>query len=95
MRIVLSIAVCASLLLCVDTASAKRMRAVNPAMVCVPSGEGTQDTPILMARSSSGSLCLLNLSPWFAETSFELTPKLALTPRAVPKRWGAELELRF
>lgn len=95
MRIVLSIAVGASLLLLVDTASAKRMRPVNPAMVCVPSSERTHDEQVLMGRSSSGSLCLLNLSPWFTETSFELTPTLALTPRAVPKRWGAELEFRF
>lgn len=95
MRIFLSIAICTSLVLVGGTAFAKRMRPVNPAVVCVPSGEQAQGTSLGPSLKSSGTLCLLNLAPWFARTSFELTPTLALTPRAVPKRWGAELELRF
>jgi hypothetical protein len=90
MRIVLSIAIGASLVLFGGTAYAKRMKPVNPAMICVPSEQAADAT-----WSSSGSLCLLKLAPLFSQTSFELTPTLALTPRAVPKRWGAEFELRF
>ncbi len=89
MRIVLSVAICVSLVLLGGTASAKRMKPVNPAMLCVPS-EQALDAPM-----RSGSLCLLKLAPWFEQTSFELSPTFSLTPRAVPKRWGAEFELRF
>jgi hypothetical protein len=90
MRIVLSIAIGVSLVLVGGTASAGRMKPVNPAMLCVPSEQAHVAT-----TSSSGSLCLLTLAPLFSKTSFEFTPTLALTPRAVPKRWGAEFELRF
>jgi hypothetical protein len=95
MRIVLSLAIGASLVLTGGTASAKRMQPLSPAVVCVPSGEQTPSTSFGPSFRPSGTLCLLNFAPWFSQTSVELTPKLALTPRAVPKRWGAELELRF
>ena len=72
-------------------ARAKQSRLVNPAVLCVPSAEQASHAPL----KSSPFSCLLRLSPWFQGASFELTPQLALTPRAVPKRWGAEFELRF
>jgi hypothetical protein len=71
------------------------MRPLSPAVVCVPSSEQPASQSFGPALKPSGTLCLLNFAPWFSQTSVELTPKLALTPRAVPKRWGAELELRF
>ena len=95
MRIVLSLAIGASLVLIGGTASAERMRALNPAVVCVPSSDQAPSPSFGPSLKRSGTLCLLNFAPWFSRTSVELTPKLAITPRAVPKRWGAELELRF
>ena len=95
MRIVLSIAMGASLVFVGSTASAERMRPLSPAVVCVPSSEQTPSPSFGPSLRPSGTLCLLNFAPLFSQTSVELTPKLAITPRAVPKRWGWELELRF
>lgn len=91
MRLVLSFLLAALVLVDAGIAEAKQSRLVNPAVLCVPSAE--QETR-LSVKSSPFS-CLVRLSPWFQGASFELTPQLALTPRAVPKRWGAEFELRF
>lgn len=91
MRIVLSFMLAALVLVDAGVAGAKQSRLVNPAVLCVPSAD--QETH--PAAKSSPFSCLVRLSPWFQGASFELTPQLALTPRAVPKRWGAEFELRF
>jgi hypothetical protein len=91
MRIVLSLMCAAVVLGYAGIAEAKRTRLVNPAVLCVPSAQQESH----MSTKASPFDCLLRLSPWFEGASFELTPQLALTPRAVPKRWGAEFELRF
>ena len=95
MRIVLSILIATALVLIGGSASAKRMQPLSPAVVCVPSSEQPSSPSVGPLLKPSGTLCLLNFAPWFSQTSVELTPKFALTPRAVPTRWGAELELRF
>jgi hypothetical protein len=91
MRIVLSFVLVALVLAHPASASAKQSRLVNPAVLCVPSEQQASVTP----PKSLPFSCLVRLSPWFQGASLELTPQLALTPRAVPKRWGAEFELRF
>jgi hypothetical protein len=91
MRIALPFALGALVLVHAGNAGAKQTRLVNPAVLCVPSAEEESLAP---AKASLFS-CRLRLSPWFDGASLELTPQFALTPRAVPKRWGAEFELRF
>ena len=91
MRIVLSFVFGALVLAHSGIARAKQGRLVNPAVLCMPSARQASHAPAESSRFS----CLLRLSPWFEGASFELTPQFALTPRAVPKRWGAEFELRF
>jgi hypothetical protein len=90
MRIVLSLMFAAVVLGYAGVAGARQTRLVNPAVLCSPSAEQSHKP-----RKTSPFSCLVRLSPWFQGASFELTPQLALTPRAVPKRWGAEFELRF
>lgn len=91
MRIVLSVVFGALVLAHSGSARAKQGRLVNPSVLCVPSAHQVSHPPADSPRFS----CLFRLSPWFEGASLELTPQFALTPRAVPKRWGAEFELRF
>ena len=91
MRFALPFALGVLVLVHAGNAGAKQSRFINPAVLCVPSAEELSHAT---AKASPFS-CLLRLSPWFDGASLELTPQFALTPRAVPKRWGAEFELRF
>jgi len=88
MRLVLPFMLGALMLVHAGVARAKQGRLVNPAVLCVPSVEQESHPKV----NSSPFSCLVRLSPWFDGASFELTPQFALTPRAVPKRWGAEFE---
>jgi hypothetical protein len=90
-RMLLGLAAASVCALSTTQASAEPLPRLSAAVVCVPAANRESDA----SERRPGHFCLLRLPAWFDEASVEVTPRGALTPKAMMKRLGAELELKF
>jgi hypothetical protein len=90
-RLIVSLAFASACALSSSPVAAEPLPRLSAAFVCVPAAhhEGAD------SERRPGHFCLLTLPAWFDGASVEVTPRGAITPKAVMKRLGAELELRF